>query len=154
MATTLLLDSIKKKVDKGLMVGATFIDFSKAFDTISHARILEQLPSYGIPGSELDWMSSYLFSIDNFTSNLQPCLNGVPPGSILGPVISSEVMLFGTTKRIFITTTLKSFLQSTTPIATPTLDTIGGTLKLNSDFELSYKRVATRLKLFSNLRGY
>ena len=84
MDTTLLLDIIKKEVDKGLLR----CDFSKAFDIISHARILEQLPSYGIPGSELDWMSSYLFSIDNFTSNLQPCLNGVPPGSILGPVIS------------------------------------------------------------------
>ena len=53
MATTLLLDSIKKEVDKGLLVGATFIDLSKAFDTISHARILAKLPLYGISGREL-----------------------------------------------------------------------------------------------------
>ena len=32
--------------------------------------------------------------------------------------------------------------------------TIEGTLNLNSDFESSYKRVATRLKLLSKLRGY
>ena len=92
MATTLLLDSIKKEVDKGLLVGATFIDLSKAFDTISHARILAKLPLYGISGREL-WISSSLFSrhqfvqIDNFTSNLQTCLNGVPQGSILGPLL-------------------------------------------------------------------
>ena len=53
MATTLLLDSIKKEVDKGLLVGATFTDLSKAFDTISHARILAKLPLYGISGREL-----------------------------------------------------------------------------------------------------
>ena len=35
LATTLLLYSIKMQVDKGLLVEATFIDVSKAFDTIS-----------------------------------------------------------------------------------------------------------------------
>ena len=93
MATTLLLDSIKKQGDKGLLVGATFIDLSKAFDTISHATILDKLPSYGILGQEYEWMTDYLFlrqkyvQIDEFTSHLQPCLNGVPQGSILGPLL-------------------------------------------------------------------
>ena len=91
MAATLLLDSIKMQVDKGLLVGAAFIDLSKAFDTISHAKILDKLPSYGIIGRELDWMTEYLFSrqqfvqIDNYTS--KPCYNGVPQGSILGPLL-------------------------------------------------------------------
>ena len=85
MATTLLLGSIKMKVDKGLLVGADFIDLSKAFDTTSHARILDKLPSYGIAGRELSWMSSYLFSrhlfvqLDNFTSTLK---NLVTTGSL------------------------------------------------------------------------
>ena len=64
------------QVDKGLLVGATFIDLSKAFDTISHAKILDKLPSYGISGQEHEWMTDYLFSrkqyvqIDEFTSTL------------------------------------------------------------------------------------
>ena len=93
LATTLLLDSIKMQVGKGLLVGATFIDLSKAFDTISHAKILDKLPSYGILGQEREWMTDYLFArkqyeqIDEYTSNLQPCLNGVPQGSILGPLL-------------------------------------------------------------------
>ena len=46
----LLLDSIKMQVDKGPLVGATFIDLSKAFDAISHVKILDKLLSYGIVG--------------------------------------------------------------------------------------------------------
>ena len=36
-AATILLDSIRDNVDKGRMVGAVFLDLSKAFDTVRHA---------------------------------------------------------------------------------------------------------------------
>ena len=41
LAATLLLDEIRKNVDQGKLVGATFIDLSKAFDTISHSNLLQ-----------------------------------------------------------------------------------------------------------------
>ena len=36
LAATLFLDNIRKDADQGEMVGATFIDLSKALDTINH----------------------------------------------------------------------------------------------------------------------
>ena len=38
LAATLFLDNIRKIVHQGCLVGATSIDLSKAFDTISHSR--------------------------------------------------------------------------------------------------------------------
>ena len=48
-------DDIRRIVDQGNMVGAVFIDLTKAFDTISHGRLLSKLPGYGVTGVELDW---------------------------------------------------------------------------------------------------
>ena len=43
LATTLLLDRIRKETDKGNMSGVVFIDLSKAFDTLGHS-----LPNYDL----------------------------------------------------------------------------------------------------------
>ena len=92
LAATLLLDDIRKNVDKGPLVGAVFVDLSKAFDTISHSKLLTKLPSYGIDGKELAWFEDYLFnrsaqvSCSDVLSEAQQLKSGVPQGSILGPL--------------------------------------------------------------------
>ena len=93
LAATLFLDNVRKNVDQGYMVGATFIDLSKAFDTISHSRLVAKLHSYGLNGTELEWFTSYLFnrnaqvSYNGCISSPQKIGDGVPQGSILGPLL-------------------------------------------------------------------
>ena len=92
-ATIFLIDNIRKSIDKGNLVGALFVDLSKAFDTLSHAILLEKLRSYGIKGIAIDWFKDYLFNrkqfceIDGVKSELIGIVCGVPQGSILGPIL-------------------------------------------------------------------
>ncbi len=92
-AATILLDSIRNNVDKGKLVGAIFVDLSKAFDTVSHAMLLDKLPLYGVQGKELEWFKDYLFyrkakvSCNSCFSKEHVLLTGVPQGSILGPLL-------------------------------------------------------------------
>ena len=88
-----MLDNIRQHVDEGNLVGATFIDLSKAFDTISHSNLLKKLPQYGICDKERRWFTDYLFhrsivvSYGNSLSSKREILARVPQGSILGPLL-------------------------------------------------------------------
>ena len=90
LAATALFDNIRRDVDRGNLVGAIFIDLSKAFDTLSHSKLLTKLPGYGIEDRELMWFTDYLFerkmtvSYEDLLSNKQSSFTGVPQGSILG----------------------------------------------------------------------
>ena len=92
-AVTILVDSIRQNMDRGLMTGAVFLDLRKAFDTVDHSRIISKLPLYGIRDKELAWLESYLFDrkqfvqYDGHRSETQHIPCGVPQGSILGPLL-------------------------------------------------------------------
>ena len=60
LAASLFIDTIKSKTNEGKIVGTVFIDLSKAFDTISHAKLLQKLESYGMADVELSWFTDYL----------------------------------------------------------------------------------------------
>ena len=61
-AVKFLTDYIRKQADSGNLAGALYIDFSMAFDTISHSLLLNKLPSYGITDRGLVWFADYLFT--------------------------------------------------------------------------------------------
>ena len=70
-----------------------FIDLSKAFDTISHEKLLVKLNNYGIRGKVNDLLCSYLSSRKQYTTfhNEKSVFGfvkyGVPQGSVLGPLL-------------------------------------------------------------------
>lgn len=94
-ATAILsfLNEVTSAVDDHLLVDAVFLDFSKAFDSIPHRRLLLKLKSYGFGGHILAWISSYL-SDRTQCVKIGDCLSapievrsGVPQGSVLGPLL-------------------------------------------------------------------
>lgn len=72
---------------------AIFIDFSKAFDTLAHDKVISVLEQSGIRGHCIQWFKNYLnhraFSvkINGISSSKKQLLYGVPQGSKLGPIL-------------------------------------------------------------------
>ena len=59
LVITSLYDDIRKNADSKLLTGFVFIDFNKAFDTISYAKPLQKLNAYGIRNVEFEWFSNF-----------------------------------------------------------------------------------------------
>ena len=49
-------------VDEGKEVDVVYLDFSKAFDTVSHSILLQKLAAYGLDGHTLCWVKNCLAS--------------------------------------------------------------------------------------------
>ena len=86
-------DYIRKEADKGSLTGAIFIDPSKAFDTVSHASVLNKLPSFGISEKDLIWFTNHLFNCTQVVqcngvfSEVFPLTYGSLQGSIIKPFL-------------------------------------------------------------------
>jgi len=106
------IDDIMKRHDKKEQVDLAILDFSKAFDTVPHRRLLHKLEKYGITGNIFNWIKSFLTQrqqqvlVEGEVSTPCKVESGVPQGTVLGPLlflchindlpenISSQVRLF------------------------------------------------------------
>ena len=79
--------------DRSASVDVMYLDLCKAFDSVSHTKLLHKLHTYGISEKLWNWFKSYLHDrqqcvrVGNAILCFLPVLSGAPQGSILGPLL-------------------------------------------------------------------
>ena len=80
-------------INKSEMVGAVFLDFRKAFDTVNHVILTKKLKAYQLDKPSIDFFCSYLSNrtqavrLNGASSTEGLIKHGVPQGSVLGPLL-------------------------------------------------------------------
>ena len=80
------------QLDAAKQIDIIYLDVSKAFDKVNHAKLLGRLHQYGITGQLHDWFHSYLqgrkqqVAVLRATSRELPVTSGVLQGSLLRPI--------------------------------------------------------------------
>ncbi len=88
-----VFDKIGSLPDRGKQIDVIYLDMSKAFDKVSHKRLLLRLRECGFGGNILNWFHSYLqdrcqqTTILDASSSPSQVTSGEPQGSILGPML-------------------------------------------------------------------
>ena len=92
-ALTHLTKTIKQSLDQGLSRCGIFVDLQKAFNIIGHEILLGKLEHCWVEGITKKWFETYLkerqqfVSINGYNSECASMPNGVPQGSVLGPLV-------------------------------------------------------------------
>jgi len=74
-----------------------YLNFSKAFDTVSHSLLLEKLMHYGLDKWSLQWVGNWLTGhtqrvvVNSSFSIWQPIISRIPQGPILGPTLFNTI---------------------------------------------------------------
>ena len=89
----MLIEDLASALDSRDQIDLIILDFCKAFDKVSHQRLLLKLNQFGIKGNILRWIESFLTSrtqqvvLEGATSHQDHVTSGVPHGPVLGPLL-------------------------------------------------------------------
>ena len=87
------LNNTTKWLDEGKSFDVLYLDFSKAFDVVSHGRLMVKLRMFGIDGKLLRWLEDWLkgrkqrVRVEGRYSDWEEVLSSVVQGSVLGGIL-------------------------------------------------------------------
>ena len=89
----LKIEDRSQVIDKGFNIDVIYLDFSKAFDKVSHRLMLHKLQNYGIEGKVYKRIEEFrnilqqCVVINGTQSTHVPITSSVPQSSALGPIL-------------------------------------------------------------------
>ena len=92
-AISQVLNQIYTNINRSNITAAVYIDFSKAFNSVQHSTLIAKLTELNLSAKTIEWITSYLhgrrqrtLANNTYSANL-PVNQGVPQGSVLGPLL-------------------------------------------------------------------
>ena len=125
-----LIGELARGLSSGHQTDLILLDLGKAFDKVSHTKLLFRLHQHGITRNNLCWIKAFLLrrsqcvALEGEKSSEILVTSGVPQGSVLGPIlfllyindlpknINSQIRLFADDTAVYMTVTGKDDSQT------------------------------------------
>ena len=129
------IEDLSRQLIQDIQVDLVLRDFSKAFDKVSHLKLLFKLSQHGIRGKTLRWIRSFFVGrtqavvLERETSEKVPVNLWVPKGSVLEPLLFFTVHQWSSRRWDSLLTIQRFVLLSEIPV-TPIYSKLIWTLEI------------------------